>query len=711
MPFDKFPYTNFHELNLDYFIQHFKQIFAEWAELYDTMLAWKAATDEENAAWKTQTEADIGTWETGVLDDLDVWKAAFQELFDETFSNLEEIKTAAEDARDAAEGFADDAEAAAESVEASAAQIETNRVRAINSFALKSSDMSVVTDGTDFDDITTPGNYRVQTSEIMATMSHSPVSTGARIVVSQDATTTVVTQLLFASDSLGSIWARTKIPSGWRDWMRISPVDTTLSTANAPADAATVGAYAQLAADALTLTRNHTTSIPTGTDFNNLTTAGNYRVVYSADMQTMSNTPTTAGGRVFVMQGPGSDVTYQFVFADESTPALYMRYCYSGTWKAWQRLAPTDTTLNTTNAPADAASLKSRTLMTYTGNCAVIPNNTDFDTLTEPGNYCVQTGANMATMTNSPVTSAAKLFVTQGATSSVLFQFLFVSDNTQIMYYRFKSSSRWYEWHTVADYANLITPENVSITSGNIDTYFPNRKMSDAPANTIYRIAHTNLFSDAPVGNGRIVTSLDDAGDMSGALITLSAYRNKTGTNADKVQMFLSYRSASYSPVLAYRVATVSSGAYVWSNWAKFEQNGYVHASNQVIYGGSLDVAPFTDLNDAPMNSIYQLDLNLNGSDAAHTLAHHPEPGVSSVVMTYAYSYTSRHGMVQTLFNLRGRMYWRYGYQQSEDEYRWTDWRLVNPDVPPIPAPPTTAGTYSLSVTVDSQGDATYTWS
>ena len=148
MIFDKFPYTNFHELNLHYFLVHFKEIFAQWAELYDTMLSWKAATTAELAAWreeveseiadwetnliaaldewKGQTEDDISDWETATLEALNAWKDAFETLFDTTFSNLSDIKTDAEAARDAAQLAQAAAEAAAASVSASAAQIATN---------------------------------------------------------------------------------------------------------------------------------------------------------------------------------------------------------------------------------------------------------------------------------------------------------------------------------------------------------------------------------------------------------------------------------------------------------------------------------------------------------------------------------------------------------------------------------------------------------
>lgn len=147
-PFDHYPYTNFHELNLSYFIVHLREIFAQWDQLYSDMLSWKEATDADLAdwkagvlsdidawetalntsleGWKADTESDITGWMNDVIDSLDAWKAAFQTLFDTTFSNLSDIKTDAEAARDAAIAAQTAAETAAASVTASAAQIGIN---------------------------------------------------------------------------------------------------------------------------------------------------------------------------------------------------------------------------------------------------------------------------------------------------------------------------------------------------------------------------------------------------------------------------------------------------------------------------------------------------------------------------------------------------------------------------------------------------------
>ena len=143
-PYDLYPWINFQELNLSYFIAHFREIFQQWDSLYETMTAWQASTDEELEEWKTtvetgisswetgfttsmetwksQTATDISGWETATLAALDAWKAAFQTLFDETFSDISTIKTDAEAARDAAALSASGASASALAAEASAVE-------------------------------------------------------------------------------------------------------------------------------------------------------------------------------------------------------------------------------------------------------------------------------------------------------------------------------------------------------------------------------------------------------------------------------------------------------------------------------------------------------------------------------------------------------------------------------------------------------------
>lgn len=115
MPFswDNFPYTNFHELNLDWFIKKFKEIFDEWESLYQQMINWRDNTDRDLALWKNEvldsmeqwqtdlldaldewksaTGEDIGEWETGVISDLNDWKDDFLEAYNALAESVEAI--------------------------------------------------------------------------------------------------------------------------------------------------------------------------------------------------------------------------------------------------------------------------------------------------------------------------------------------------------------------------------------------------------------------------------------------------------------------------------------------------------------------------------------------------------------------------------------------------------------------------------------------
>ena len=148
--FDNYPYTNFHELNLDYFIKEFKRIFDEWDELYETMTGWKDATDAELAAWKTSTLADMSAWETALLASLDAWKTAtgaditdwetgvLSDLDDwkDTFTAyVGTITTDAEAARDAAAASATAASGSATAAAGSATAAAGSATAAANSAA------------------------------------------------------------------------------------------------------------------------------------------------------------------------------------------------------------------------------------------------------------------------------------------------------------------------------------------------------------------------------------------------------------------------------------------------------------------------------------------------------------------------------------------------------------------------------------------------
>ena len=154
-PFDKYPWLNFQELNLAYFITHFREIFEQWDTLLHEMYDWKDATDAELAEWKSTVETGISSWETGLQQSMEDWKDATEADISEwegatltaldawktaTTAVFEQIRTEAAASATAAAGSATSAqtalagaqaaqaaaEAAAAGIQSELSQIQTN---------------------------------------------------------------------------------------------------------------------------------------------------------------------------------------------------------------------------------------------------------------------------------------------------------------------------------------------------------------------------------------------------------------------------------------------------------------------------------------------------------------------------------------------------------------------------------------------------------
>lgn len=422
-------------------------------------------------------------------------------------------------------------------------------------------------------------------------------------------------------------------------------------------------------------------------DLDTYTTPGNFKVMNAATAATIINGPSTGVGyRLIVMQTTASDRLIQIAFLNSggTVEKIAVRNKASDNWNTWQRLASSealqalsDTLTNSINTLSN--DLPERIFSLRASDATTIANGTDLDTLTTPGNFKVTSNANAATLLNCPVSVGFNLKVMQVSQSQRIVQILYSQAVKAFVYRRFYNGTSWNAWERDAVNSEMTLLSNVIITASNVIDYFPNSSFNDAKPNTIYGIYDSTLLTDGPVGDEWTGTADRSAGGIRGTLYTLSQANSHDAQQTGLTQIFVGWRNTNYSPTLSYRIATYSSGSYSWSNWSKFEQNGYLHSSNVIVYGGSMDKS-FNDMNDMPSNTIYQLDLNLDGSDTAHTLANHPAPGVSCVAMCYAFSYTSQHGKVQTVYTIDGRLYWRYGYLQAHNDYRWTAWNQVVSD-------------------------------
>lgn len=160
-PIEQFPHADFHSLDVRYWLNQFEQMTNDWRSLYTDLITWKNGTIADLETWKNAQTAQLREWENHIetniesfenrltadqrlwyaekTAELNLWKTNFETLFNETFSNLEEIKTAAEDARD-------EAIDAADSISASLTQItsNTNRITILENNGMKHVDNTVV---------------------------------------------------------------------------------------------------------------------------------------------------------------------------------------------------------------------------------------------------------------------------------------------------------------------------------------------------------------------------------------------------------------------------------------------------------------------------------------------------------------------------------------------------------------------------------------
>lgn len=109
--------------------------------------------------------------------------------------------------------------------------------------------------------------------------------------------------------------------------------DKTLSLADYPADAEATGK------NFLTLKNDYATSIPDNTDFDTLTTPGNYKVTSTSSAESMTNIPyTAAGGRLAVLHVINSERFCQLYITSQTAIKAYIRF--KGTsWGSWQQIA------------------------------------------------------------------------------------------------------------------------------------------------------------------------------------------------------------------------------------------------------------------------------------------------------------------------------------------------------------------------------------
>lgn len=512
---------------------------------------------------------------------------------------------------------------------------------------------------TDFNDLQTPGSYHTDSNAHAASMANIPVNFSGRLFVMGNVPDTSVYQFYFPNRSAPGFFFRYRSSViEWIPWQRVKDVqelETSLNSAKAQIN------------DSFTLRYTYGAVLSDNTDFNTLLTPGNFRISTNASMATMINSPVSVGARLTVLTTSSDGSVYQILFPNQSRPGIYFRfYSTSIGWIEWQRVRDSEELYSTISAMQNE--VNSAFNLDF-NHAEVLTNGTDFNTLTSPGNYRVTSSSSMQTMINSPVAVGARIQVMAIYSAGTIQQFLFPYDTAGVIWVRLASGGGWTNWERIGNSASTVRQV---VHAANHDATFGD--FNNAPVNTVYQVTTTEGMDNRPPGSNVVDRNGEDSGFLNGTLIT---YKSGRQSNIDlRAQLFIC-NAASSKTFACYRSSYISSGALVWTDWVKMGQDMFLRATNVAIRKEMVDglTAPFYDCNDAPLNSIYQLDLDL----AEGVMPNNPFPGHSSILITTGFSFTVRHGQFQMCVALWNgvQVAVRYGYQNAPNDYRFTPWRKL----------------------------------
>lgn len=204
-------------------------------------------------------------------------------------------------------------------------------------------DATTLSDNTDLDTLVTVGTYRVSSSSHASTMINAPVTNVAYVLIVMDTNAaTRKVQIAVTGDLKGSVYIRSKTnDSAWNSWGRflfegdinISEIIDSIGDITNTIDTLTTE----------TINGNYLNAsvIPDNTDFDSITTVGNYRVTSRAHASTMINcAPVLNAFRMVVMQLTASDRLVQIIIEQIAEARIFVRIkATAGLWSKWRTLA------------------------------------------------------------------------------------------------------------------------------------------------------------------------------------------------------------------------------------------------------------------------------------------------------------------------------------------------------------------------------------
>lgn len=265
--------------------------------------------------------------------------------------------------------------------------------------ALTYNNATAINTGDDLNNYTTPGNYYIVTSEIAQAVSNCPSTASGRLTVITTAGANLIYQEYVSS--AGVTFTRAFTSGAWSEWNNIQrDIRYAFTTAFGLA-----------------------TAIGQNADLNDYTSPGNYYIATSAIAQTVSNCPSNTGCRLTVVTLNAVNAILQTIIT--SAGIEYKRVFSSGSWSRWD---------------INSIALDNR-------NREAIPELSDLNDYTQPGNYVIKTAAIARTLKNYPSVIGGTLTTLAMTSGSSIVQILCL--NTSEIYTRAYTSGTWTLWTNI----------------------------------------------------------------------------------------------------------------------------------------------------------------------------------------------------------------------------------------------------------------------
>ena len=292
---------------------------------------------------------------------------------------------------------------------------------------------TAIPSNSDFNSYTTAGVYKVATDAIAQTLSHSPCNNAGKLIV-YAGVGSEVEQVYMDTDN--DEYSRVYDGSAWGDWKKGGSGGSVIFD-----DTTTVF---DEDGDGLLHTYETGLTIPSGSDLNDYTEAGVYRIAPDATASAIDNCPVAKAGKLIVIVGLASDGNLDKYIKQlylSSVGETYERNMINATWRDWKQYSST----------SDITSIGQNYFHYLSQPTNQITANQDLNDYTTSGTYQCNNANIAVTLSNCPVSHSFKLIVDRAYTrsqSEIMQRITLVHDGDFREWIRLRgyNSSTWLDW-------------------------------------------------------------------------------------------------------------------------------------------------------------------------------------------------------------------------------------------------------------------------